>query len=61
MYYGALSVEGPQVWFRFEVEVEENQKTYFSVGIPFIERLRGHPPAVALISPVLEKSGLDPD
>jgi len=59
VYYGALSVERPQVWFRFEVE--ENQKIYFSVGIPFIERLRGYRPAVALIGPGLEKSGLDPD
>jgi hypothetical protein len=59
VYYGALSVERPQVWFRFEVE--EHQEIYFSLGIPFIERLRDYRPAVALIGPGLEKSGLDSD
>lgn len=59
VYYGALNVERPQVWFRFEGK--ENQEIYFSVGIPFIERLRDYRPAVALIGPGLEKSGVNPD
>jgi len=58
VYYGDLNVEQPQVWFRFEVEA--NQEIYFSVGIPFVERLKDYRPAVALIGPGLEDSGSDP-
>jgi len=57
VYYGALEVERPQVWFRFQGT--ENQEIYFSVGVPFIERLKGYRPNVALIGPGLEGSGSD--
>jgi hypothetical protein len=57
VYYGALEVAKPQVWFRFEGK--ENQKIYFSVGVPVIDRLKGYRPNVALIGPGLDGSGLD--
>jgi hypothetical protein len=59
VYYGVLEVERPQVWFRFKGG--ENQEIYFSVGIPFIERLTNYRPAIALIGPGLEHSCIDPE
>jgi hypothetical protein len=57
VYYGVLDTERPQVWFRFEAK--ENQKIYFSVGVPAIERLRNYRPSLALIGPGLAESGLN--
>jgi hypothetical protein len=55
VYYGALSVERPQVWFRFQGG--QDQEIYFGVGVPVIDRLRGYRPRVALIGPGLEAVG----
>jgi hypothetical protein len=52
VYYGALEVARPQVWFRFEGK--ENQEIYFSVGVPVIARLKDYRPKVALIGPGLD-------
>ena len=59
VYYGALEVKRPSVWFRFEGN--ENQEIYFSVGVPAIDRLKYYRPNVALIGPALESAGFDPD
>jgi hypothetical protein len=58
VYYGALDVERPQVWFRFEVKPD--QELYFSVGVPAVERLKNYRPKVALIGPGIGGSGFDP-
>jgi hypothetical protein len=55
VYYGALDVERPQVWFRFEGR--ENQEIYFSLGVPVIDRLKDYRPKVALIGPGLGTPG----
>jgi hypothetical protein len=58
VYYGALDVEQPEVWFFFEAK--ENQELYFSAGVPFIDRLKNYRPEVALIGPGLNSSGFAP-
>jgi hypothetical protein len=57
VYYGALDVERPQVWFRFEGK--ENQEIYFSVGVPVIDSLKEYRPNLALIGPGLDGPGLE--
>jgi len=57
VYYGALNVDRPQVWFRFHGR--KDQQIYFSVGVPAIERLKGYRPEIALIGPGFGGSAFD--
>jgi hypothetical protein len=51
VYYAALSVQRPEVWFRFEGK--EGEEIYFSVGVPVLDRLKDFRPRAALIGPGL--------